>query len=1190
MLDDTPAPDQDADASHDEGAASRPPASYAATPLQLHAAAHLYGVRLADLEQARVLHLGCHTGEALLPFALMYPKARVVGVDMDAARIEAGREQAAALGAANLELRALAWETLDDGLGEFDYIIAQDIHTRVPSQSLEVLLALCRRSLSAAGVAMIGYRTYPGWKSAEILREAMQMHIQGAQSDAELIGKARGVLSLMEEGMALDNPYGGMLRGLVQGIRAGSDDQLVKDYLLGGIPACYFAEFATLAQDAGLAYVGDSQPHTEVPQAYGNHVGLMNSLVALGKPKTLRQQYLDFSVGRATRLSLVGHGAAAGEAAATPDMDRLRACRLAAGFARLPRVPQHPDGAKVFRACSGTRVEMAVTDPVVIRVMETLNHAWPATLAFADLAAWTYRPIGEKADQAAHEETVRRAVEFLFQKGVLRYTIGAGPCDGVPAAEGLRLAPSLARQVDAPDFPAAPTLWVFNRWGEFIDFPLQQADAFLLRHVQKGREFGKLAELLAQAFRDGVVPSVGNLANMDDDALRLQSTTLVSTLFDRLKRYGLIHGTPAAWRAHLAASLRAAGGKGTYWHDYIDALVVLARMEKASATSVPRQAGKDKDVAANKDVAEFNRLFAAGRWSEAEPVARKCLERFQDYQPLWLKLGDVMRNTGKGKDAHDALLHAIALNPLDANAHAAMGLAVHGQRLMRLAEKCYGMALSLDENNYATHVNLTNFLRDMGRLPEAEIHARRSVEIRPEAYAGHTNLGNIYFEHGKHAEALAAHRKALELVPGHMPSYSNLLFILAHSDQISPEDLIEEHRKFGRAAEKRVTGRIAAHANDRDPERKLRVGFVSADLRNHAVSSFIEPIWEAWDRGLMEIWVYGNTDREDGVTARLRTYAESWRVVVGLSDRELAETIRDDAIDVLFDLSGHTAENRLPALAYKPAPVQITWMGYPATSGMTAIDYFMTDQHMTQPGKLDDMFTEKLVYVPTVGTFKPFVGAPEVNALPALSKGHFTFGSFNRPSKIGDFTLALWARVLNAAPDTRMLLGGIASPTARELLTEKLAGHGVDPERLIFRPRANMVDYLGFHHEVDMILDTFPYTGGTTSYHALWMGVPIVTLRGKTWISAQTAGTLGQCGLPQEWITDTPDDFVARAISWPQRLEELARWRATMRGHIAGYGGRDYRTVAGHVEDAVRGMWRRWCRGEPAGSFIVEPR
>ncbi|OZI60282.1 bifunctional class I SAM-dependent methyltransferase/glycosyltransferase [Bordetella genomosp. 11] len=1192
MLDDSPSSEQDADASDGAAAGYRPPVSYATTPLQLHAAARLYGVQPTDLAQARVLHLGCGSGESLLPFALTHPDARVVGIDMDEGRIQAGRAQAAMLGAANVDLRAMAWETVGAGLGEFDYIIAQDIHTRVPAQSLQMLLALCRASLSPTGVAMIGYRTYPGWKSAEILREAMQMHIQGSQSDAELIGKARGVLSLMEEGLAAENPYGGMLRGLVQRVRAGTDDELVRDYLLGGVSACYFAEFAALVQEAGLGYVGDTQPHVETPQTYGNHVALTHSLVALGKPKAVRQQYLDFAVGRSTRFSLVAHDGMAALAQPGPEVERLRQCRLAASFARLPRNGQHPKDAKAFRACSGTRVEIVITDPLLTLVMETLGHAWPATLGFEELVAWTRRPLGLNTDDTRHEQAVWRAVEYLFQKGVLRYIDGAGPCDDVPVAEGLRLVASLAQQVAQPGFPATESLWTFNLWGEYIEFPLQNADAFLLGHMVKGRELAKLASLLTQAVRDGAVPSVGNLDDMDDAAVELQSVTLVSTLFDRLKRYGLLYGAPAAWRHHLATSVRAARGRGNYWQDYLDALVVVAHMEKAGMPP-GRRVSKEKDrsaAVAHKDAIEFNRLFVAGRWSEAEELGRKCIERFPDDQPLWLKYGDTLRYVGKAKEAYDALLHAVALDPLDPSAHAAMGLAAQTQRLSHLAEKCYGVALSLQPDNYASHVNLTNLFKDRGMFPEAESHALRGVAARPDAFASHTNLGNIYFEHGKHAEALASHRKALELAPNHMPNHSNLLFVLAHSDQISPADLIAEHRRFGEIAEKRVTTRIPPHANDRDPQRTLRVGFVSADLRNHAVSSFIEPIWEAWDASGMEIWVYSNSPHEDGVTQRLRGYARSWRSAVGVTDRELAAMIREDAIDVLFDLSGHTADNRLPAFAYKPAPVQITWMGYPATSGMTSIDYFLSDQHMTQPGKMDDMFTEKLAFLPASGVFKPYADAPAVNALPALTNDHFTFGSFNRPSKVGDVTLSLWARVLNAVPNARMLLGGVPSDDAKIQLTEKLEGLGVDRERLIFRPRANMVDYLRFHHEVDLILDSFPYTGGTTSNHALWMGLPIVTMRGKTWISAQTAGTIGQCGLPAEWVTDTPEDFVAKAVDWTQRLDELARWRSTMRDHIASHAGRDYRTVAGYVQDAVRQMWRRWCNGEAPASFTVEPR
>jgi predicted O-linked N-acetylglucosamine transferase (SPINDLY family) len=365
--------------------------------------------------------------------------------------------------------------------------------------------------------------------------------------------------------------------------------------------------------------------------------------------------------------------------------------------------------------------------------------------------------------------------------------------------------------------------------------------------------------------------------------------------------------------------------------------------------------------------------------------------------------------------------------------------------------------------------------------------------------------------------------------------------------------------------------RRVALNNSRDPQRPLRVGFVSGDLRTHAMMHFIEPIWRHLDRDMYPIYVYHTGEIEDHATKGVAELAHVWRRVRGLDAARLRDRIVEDGIDVLFDLSGHTDANRLLTFAMRAAPVQISWLGYPTTTGVAEMDYYLVDRHVAPPGLLDAQFTEKLAYLPASFTFQPHWESPEVNAAPALKNG----------------VLALWARVLARVPDAKMLLGHVPEESVSELL-ERFARFGVSADRLVLRPRAGMRTYLGYHHEVDIVLDTFPYTGGTTSCHSLWMGVPILTLAGDTRTSRQTACVLGVAGL-QQWVSTSGDELVEKAAAWAGNVPALAALRAGMRDQLRASPFARGDLVAQALQRAMRQMWTTWCNGDPATSFEVAP-
>lgn len=418
--------------------------------------------------------------------------------------------------------------------------------------------------------------------------------------------------------------------------------------------------------------------------------------------------------------------------------------------------------------------------------------------------------------------------------------------------------------------------------------------------------------------------------------------------------------------------------------------------------------------------------------------------------------------------------------------------------------------------------------------------------------------------------------------------HSNLLFCLSHDPHATPQEVFAEYRAFGDRFEAPFRDRWPEHRNLPDPGRTLRVGFVSGDFLNHAVASFVEPLWAALDAKQVEIWAYANHRVEDEVSVRLKGLAHRWRKVAVMSDEELAGQIREDGIDILFDLSGHTGGNRLLAFARKPAPIQVSWIGNPNTTGLKAMDYYLADRFSAPPGLLDSLFTEKIVRLPSGALFQPLDPAPAVNGLPALQSGVLTFGSFNRSDKLTKEVVALWSRVLNAVPGSRMLLGSVSDASQKENLAEQFARHGVDGGRLVFHPRAGMMAYLALHHQVDLILDTFPFGGGTTSCHAAWMGVPVLTLAGKTMSSRVGLIINSNLGLP-EFITETEDAFVAQAVRWSQQLPELAALRAGLRSRVLASPLCQTQATARWLELALRTMWHRWCEGKPPESFAINP-
>ncbi|HXI99713.1 MAG TPA: tetratricopeptide repeat protein, partial [Micropepsaceae bacterium] len=478
--------------------------------------------------------------------------------------------------------------------------------------------------------------------------------------------------------------------------------------------------------------------------------------------------------------------------------------------------------------------------------------------------------------------------------------------------------------------------------------------------------------------------------------------------------------------------------------------------------------------------------------------------------------------------------------------------------------------------------NRGTVLEGMDRLDEALASYDEAIRLKPDYADAIGNRGTVLKDQAHLDEALAAFRTALDLDPSNAGIHSNLLFNLHYREPYEPQAIFAEHRNWaGRHASPQ---RLALAGIDRDPDKRLRIGYVSADLRTHSVSFFLEPLLAARDRGAFDVICYANSLTADTTTARLQALAEGWRHIGNLDDEQAAAVVQADAIDILVDLSGHTPGNRLTLFSRKPAPIQVTYLGYPDTSGVDAIDYRFTDEWADPPGRTEQFHTEKLVRLPQgFLCYLPPASCPPVSPLPMLQEGHVTFGSFNNLAKVSPTIVGHWAAILAAIPGSRLLLKSkaLAGNGAREHLRQQFRTHGIDAERVeLIGWTLDRDDHMNLYGKMDIALETFPYHGTTTSCDALWMGVPVITLAGPVHVSRVGVSLLHAVGL-DEMIAETPADYLLKAVNLAGDAVRLGALRSTLRERMRASPLTDARRIAGSVEDAYRQMWRRFCQGSP---------
>ncbi len=575
-----------------------------------------------------------------------------------------------------------------------------------------------------------------------------------------------------------------------------------------------------------------------------------------------------------------------------------------------------------------------------------------------------------------------------------------------------------------------------------------------------------------------------------------------------------------------------------------------------------------------------------GEIADADKCFRSALALKPDYAAAHNNLGIALRNAKRPADAEQSFREAVRLQPEFAEAHNNLGNVQSELGRQAEAERSFRNAIRCAPDFAEAHGNLGIVLRGLGRLTEAERSARKAIALRPEYAEAHNDLGVVLFKLGRQREAEDCYREALALDPGLSVAQGNLAYLLNCLAGSSATEILAAHREYA--------GRFCPppdaqlHENSPEPERRLRIGYVSADLRRHSVAYFIEPVLARHDRGRVEIFGYSSSSLADAVTDRLKASVDQWRDVFDLDDASLTRRVREDRIDILVDLGGFSANNRLSVFARKPAPVMATWLGYPTTTGLAQMDYRISDWSVDPEG-FESLSAERVVRL--ANSYFCYGGPGtelDAGALPASREGRVTFGSFNSLAKIGDETVRLWARVLQAVPGSHLVIK--SAPLAEKAIADdvrrRFADLGLAPERLSLSGwKESLEDHLQSYRDVDIGLDSYPYNGATTTCEALWMGVPVVSLAGETHASRMGRSILHAAGL-DELVAQTQDRYAEIAIGLARDPGRLEKMRSGLRERMRQSPLMDAAAFTRDLESAYRAMWRSWCAAQEKKSFF----
>jgi predicted O-linked N-acetylglucosamine transferase (SPINDLY family) len=588
--------------------------------------------------------------------------------------------------------------------------------------------------------------------------------------------------------------------------------------------------------------------------------------------------------------------------------------------------------------------------------------------------------------------------------------------------------------------------------------------------------------------------------------------------------------------------------------------------------------------AAADDLARGLTMQKSGRLKEAEAAYRRQLQREPENTDALHLLGHLLGMQHEHAAAVEILKRLVTLSPDSPDAQLSLGLAYKAQGLADEAARHLEGALRLRPSFGGALLPLAEVLRDLGQADRAEDVYRALLALEPQMAGAHLNLGVNLLAQGRLDEGMDCYRQALAAKPDAISAHTNLVYAMNFQPGHTPEEIFAAHREWAVRHAEPLRRQFPPADNERVADRRLRIGYVSPDFRNHSVCYFVEPLLMHHDASQVEVFCYSDVHHEDAYTRRLQTYRVNWRQTSTLSDEELFHAIRRDRIDILVDLAGHTRGNRLLVFARKAAPVQVTAYGYINTTGMSAIDYRLTDAHMDPPGTSEHCYSEKLARLPRIYmVFRPPPQAPQVNALPATGNGHITFGSYSGLFKISPDDLRTWAEILKTVPASRLKIAATDSERAAGRLRAFFTAQGIAADRIECLAPMPYERYLASHHDIDIALDSFPCNGVTTTVHSLWMGVPVVVRTGERCVSRAATSQLANLGLAGliAQSAEAYRDIAVQLATDPDRLRGL---RASLRAMMAKAPNTDGAGVTAELEKLYRRMWAEWCESPARNS------
>ena len=568
---------------------------------------------------------------------------------------------------------------------------------------------------------------------------------------------------------------------------------------------------------------------------------------------------------------------------------------------------------------------------------------------------------------------------------------------------------------------------------------------------------------------------------------------------------------------------------------------------------------------------------ALKQWDKALEHSKQALALEPESSDQLNNLANIALSAGNNDEidmAHSLMEHN---TPSNARSFMTMGFLCQHREEETKALEWFTKAINADAALDDAYISRAAILQRQGKLIEAKSELEGALQRFPNHLLMHMNLGTVCKDMGNNTEALAHFRHVFEQSDAYPYAHSNYLFTMHYEPTVSPEDIAAASRKFGERYAP-VDKQYQTFPNDRNPARRLRIGYVSGDFHAHPVHVYIEPVLASHDKQAVEVFCYHNGVKNDEVTARLKSHADHWRSIQAMSDDDVCELIRNDAIDILIDLSGHTASHRLLVFGRKPSPIQATWIGYFNTTGIAAMDYIITDRYLLPPEE-EYLYTEKPLRLPSNGAcYKLPKFACDVTPLPALTNGFVTFGCFTARAKVTPEVLELWVDILKRIPTSRLVLKN-KSFDESSIQDEQRAfftTRGIAAERLRFEGQTAMIDYMRAYNAIDMCLDPFPYNAATTTLDALWMGVPMITLKGDRLVAHIGESMLAAVGL-HEFVAGTKEEYIEKAIYYAEQLERLQNIRRTLRPTLEATPMTNPKEFTQGLETALRMAWKQWC-------------